>query len=601
MQRHRRRLLTCAVTGLVALATIAPVLHWPPWQAAAQPSHAPGLLQEPRVVVDPLAVELTVGATTVVSIHVENVSDLYGVGFAVVTFDSQVLEVVDADPEVEGVQIEPGPFLDADGVEENIVYQEDGEIEYYQRVDEGVSGSGVVARITFLAKAAGTSVIAVDDEVYLEDEAYGALPADLVNGTITVVGEGTPTETLEPTHTSTPTATLAATETATATFQATEAPQATATPTPTPTPTGSGTPPGESATTTPSPTASPGATPRPAIVATPFPMPLGYREMQVWPDLSVGVLSARLAGVASYADTDVLPAGVFQSAAGDVVRGRTYLLFPLDVFPPGTDVLRATLYMHVDSASGDGAATLGMYRVREAWQAGNWSPDPACWPALIEVPIATAEVGPGLLALTGMLSPALTTANATPTPAEPSATPLPPTPTPTLSPTPASTPTPTLAASATPPGSPLATPTPSPAPSPTPFPSPSGPPVALTQAGQTWLTWDVTALLRAWLTEEVPNYGLALAAAPRPDAGPDAAGDLLLARLRTVDDRETAPYIIVQLQVLPVTPTPTPTPAVPLLPPAGGGGGLVAWGAAAVLVAGALLLGAGLLSSRKTA
>jgi hypothetical protein len=118
--------------------------------------------------------------------------------------------------------------------------------------------------------------------------------------------------------------------------------------------------------------------------------------------------------------------------------------------------------------------------------------------------------------------------------------------------------------------------------------------------GQASLTWDVTALLRAWLAEDVPNYGLAIAAAPRPGAGPDAAGDLLLARLRTVDDRETVPYLIVQLQVLPVTPTPTPT-TVPLLPPAGANGGLVAWSAVAVLVAGALLLAAGMFSSRRPA
>jgi hypothetical protein len=108
--------------------------------------------------------------------------------------------------------------------------------------------------------------------------------------------------------------------------------------------------------------------------------------------------------------------------------------------------------------------------------------------------------------------------------------------------------------------------------------------VVLGQVTGTWLTWDVTALMRAWLEGEVPDDGLALAAAPRPDADPETAGNLLVARQLTADDPETRPHLIVEIEVNPVTPTPTPAP---VLPPAGRDDG---WGAVGLLLIGAALL-----------
>jgi hypothetical protein len=102
--------------------------------------------------------------------------------------------------------------------------------------------------------------------------------------------------------------------------------------------------------------------------------------------------------------------------------------------------------------------------------------------------------------------------------------------------------------------------------------------------------WDVTALLRAWLAEEVTDYGLALAAASDSGAGLESMDDLLLARLLTTDDPNTMPYIVADILIHPVTPTPTPTP-VPILPIAGDSGG---WGGTIVLLAGAVLFVLGL-------
>ena len=121
--------------------------------------------------------------------------------------------------------------------------------------------------------------------------------------------------------------------------------------------------------------------------------------------------------------------------------------------------------------------------------------------------------------------------------------------------------------------------------------------MALQQGAGTWLTWNVTALMRAWLAEEAPNHGLALAPAPDPDADPETAGDILVAHWLATDDPTTRPYLIVEFAVHPVTPTPTATATpVPVLPPAGGA---VGWGPVGLLLAGVALLALGLTARRR--
>ena len=109
------------------------------------------------------------------------------------------------------------------------------------------------------------------------------------------------------------------------------------------------------------------------------------------------------------------------------------------------------------------------------------------------------------------------------------------------------------------------------------------PVVSLGRVAGTWLTWDVTALMRAWLAGEVPDHGLAVAPAPKPDADPETAGGLLVARRFTADDPDTRPYLIVHFEVHPVTPTP-----VQVLPRAGSHSGCRATGL--LLIGAALLL-----------
>jgi hypothetical protein len=509
------------------------------------------------VAVDPRSVEVEVGATTTVDLRIEDVSDLYYVE-VLLFFDPALLEVVDADSTLGGVQIEPGTFLGPDStVDDNEVDSEAGEIIFTQTAgDEPVSGSGVLATITFQGKASGESEVEFDrGYLYLEEYDGDAIDADVQDGRVIVVEPGD--ETLTPTSGATTTS---------------ESPTETSTPTSSPTPR--------------TPTSTPDTR--------------DLRTLQVWPARGVGVTSGLLDG--STVHTQVFPLGVTRAEGGAAVYGRTYLSFPLDVFPPGTDLLYAMLYVYVDSSSGSGEATWGTYRVLAPWDEGDWSGDAAAWPALLTSPIAVTAARFGAVMPTS--TPTQTTSTPSPTPMQPPSTPSPtPSPTPTATPSPSptsstsplATPTSSTSPLSTPTAAPteVSTPTPSPSPPPTstPFPEGTVPVVSLGQVAGTWLTWDVTALMRAWLAGEVSDYGLAVAPAPEPDADPETAGDLLVARRFAADDPDTRPYLIVHFEVRPVTPTP-----VQVLPRAGSQSG---WGATGLLLIGAALLLAVLLVRRR--
>jgi len=501
------------------------------------------------------------------------------------------------------------------------------------------------------------------------------------------------------------------------------------------------------------------------------------RVLQVWPDRSVGVTSGLLEGSAVYASTQVLPFGVCRTPTGDIVQARTYLHFPLEVFPPGTEVLRATLYAYVDSGWGTGEAEMGAYRVLESWEEMQWDGDPTAWPVLLNTPIAVAmahfnvttttlsastpaSTGPPvsisrLAFLSRSTVPSLTAAGTSALSSRPpgralfedtvvtvdpldaqvvvgdtttvdirvesvtglhgaevylsfdpmllevvdddpdaegvqiqpgtflspdfvsqnlvdhttgeiefSLSQLPPhgpvsgsgvlatitfqgkavgtsaltfidvvlsdddgeaisaevrdgditvvsatPPAPVLTPMPTLTPTPTSPASLLPtptsPTSPLPTPTSTPTPAPGPTstpassptstptsaPSPTAPVLKLGQVMGTWLTWDVTALMRAWLTSEVADYGLSLGSTSEAYADPETAGDLLLARWLTAEDTGTRPYLIVDFKINPVTPT-----SVPILPPAGNSTG---WGGVGLFLLGVMLLILGLTGRKR--
>jgi hypothetical protein len=563
--RTQSKPLSKAIAGLMmllgtALFLLGPVL--PAWAGESR-AHSAMLQGSATVSLDPSDPEVDVGDTVDVEVVVEDVVDLFYVELYV-TYDPELLEVVDADSDEAGVQIEPGPFLGADAtVDTNEVDQEDGDILFVQEAStDAVSGDGTLATISFRGKAPGTSDITIDDEVlYPEDETADALTATVQSGTITVVGDVTATVTAE--------------------IKETPTLEATAKPTLTPKPS-----PGESPTDTPVPTSRPTFTPEPVA-------PFEARTMQLWPDRSVGVSSDQMEGLTSYVDTQVLPFGHFDLSGGEFVESRTYLHFPINAFPLGTDVKRATLHVYVDSGLGDGAEGFGVYRVLEPWAETRWSEAPSSWPALLSSPVAITEVSLGAEASRPGSRATLKLARVMgdsplPTPG------LSVLPTPSLTFTPA--PQPTADATQTP------TPQPESTAMPTATPGSAPPPsmFALEETPGRWIVWDVTALVRGWVLEEADDYGLAVALAPDPDAGPGEMGNLILARLLSAEDVNTEPYIVANVEIYPVTPTPTPTP-IPILPPAGSRTP-AGWGGIGVSLLGALMLmtGLGLALRRRT-
>jgi LysM repeat protein len=170
-----------------------------------------GLAQDTKVFIDPSTREIVLGETKKVRIQVENVTGLFGAEVHL-TFDPNLLEVVDADADKDGVQIEPGDFLSPDFMAKNNVDQSTGRIVFavaQMPPNEPVSGSGVLAKVEFRGKAAGTSALTFSttqptSPVILSDRDGNAISTSIQNGTVIVTVEGAPTATPTPTPSGTP-------------------------------------------------------------------------------------------------------------------------------------------------------------------------------------------------------------------------------------------------------------------------------------------------------------------------------------------------------------------------------------------------------------
>jgi len=112
-----------------------------------------------QVRIDPPSAQVRTGGSVTLDIVVADVQDLYGLDVRL-AFDPTQVEVLDADPEKEGVQIQPGDFLYPDFMVRNQADNQAGTIWFainQLNPHEAVSGTGAVASITFRGKAAGTS------------------------------------------------------------------------------------------------------------------------------------------------------------------------------------------------------------------------------------------------------------------------------------------------------------------------------------------------------------------------------------------------------------------------------------------------------------
>jgi LysM repeat protein len=154
------------------------------------------LAADPVVKISPAASTISVDQIVVVTVTVEDVTSLFGAEFHI-TFDPNLVEVVDADAGTEGLQIGVGDFLAADFIAQNVADNATGKIDFgvSQMAPHGaVSGSGTLATISFKGKGSGTSNVSFTN-VLLADSGGGQIAASAENGTITVSGGATATPT----------------------------------------------------------------------------------------------------------------------------------------------------------------------------------------------------------------------------------------------------------------------------------------------------------------------------------------------------------------------------------------------------------------------
>src|SRR5512142_854354 len=79
--------------------------------------------------IDPLAFEVGNGQEETVALVMDDAKDVYGIDVRA-KFDPSVIEIVDADPAKEGVQMTPGDFIRPDFVVRNIADNAAGTLQY---------------------------------------------------------------------------------------------------------------------------------------------------------------------------------------------------------------------------------------------------------------------------------------------------------------------------------------------------------------------------------------------------------------------------------------------------------------------------------------
>lgn len=129
---------------------------------------------QPQTVVKivPQTLKLRVGERAIVDLQIEQVAELFGAEVHL-SFDPEVLEVIDADPAEDGIQIEPGTMPAPDFVVQNAADNQMGTVDYaltQLKPSEPRSGNGLLARVTFRGKRAASSQILLDQFVLADIE-----------------------------------------------------------------------------------------------------------------------------------------------------------------------------------------------------------------------------------------------------------------------------------------------------------------------------------------------------------------------------------------------------------------------------------------------
>ncbi len=141
--------------------------------------------------ITPVTLALQPGETANLEISVDNVQDLYGIELHL-KFDSQVVELVDADPSKDGVQIQAGEWLKAGFAAQNTVDNEQGTLDFAATLlnpAEPLQGAGSLVSLRVKAKGAGISVLTLEGAILANREGE-AIPYTWQAGEISVAVQG---------------------------------------------------------------------------------------------------------------------------------------------------------------------------------------------------------------------------------------------------------------------------------------------------------------------------------------------------------------------------------------------------------------------------
>jgi hypothetical protein len=144
----------------------------------------------PTVALGNAVLEVAAGQTAPLSVAVTDVQDLYGVEIHL-RFDPAVVQVADADPAKDGIQVAAGDFLSADFVAQNRADNQAGTVDYavtQVNPNEPKSGSGTLLVIRFQGGAAGrASQLEVTNGILTTRDGE-LIPVTFASGEVRVTG-----------------------------------------------------------------------------------------------------------------------------------------------------------------------------------------------------------------------------------------------------------------------------------------------------------------------------------------------------------------------------------------------------------------------------
>lgn len=156
---------------------------------------------------EPLVLEIGQGQVETLQLLLENAHEVYAIDVQA-RFDPAVVEVVDADPAQDGIQMTPGQFMQPDFLVRNVADNEAGTIHYVTtQVNPTLpaSGTGVVLVVQFRGKREGEQVPLEIHFVDLADREGVKLEVAAQSGVLHVVRPKPETPTPVPAATAVPT------------------------------------------------------------------------------------------------------------------------------------------------------------------------------------------------------------------------------------------------------------------------------------------------------------------------------------------------------------------------------------------------------------